>query len=60
NTPLAGALRMREALGRCAVMVTVDSTGHDSYLANGTACGDATVSRFLATGQRPGSDVYCD
>lgn len=44
NTPLAGALRMREALGRRAVMVTVDSTGHDSYLANGNACGDATVS----------------
>ncbi|MGW5086009.1 alpha/beta hydrolase [Streptomyces coelicoflavus] len=59
NTPLAGALRMREALGRRAVMVTVDATGHDSYLANGNACGDATVSRFLATGQRPASDVRC-
>ena len=59
NTPLAGALRMREALGRRAVMVTVDSTGHDSYLANGNACGDAAVSRFLATGQRPSADVYC-
>ncbi|MFE7434911.1 alpha/beta hydrolase [Streptomyces tendae] len=60
NTPLTGALRMREALGRRAVMVTVDATGHDSYLANGNACGDATVSRFLATGRRPASDVYCD
>jgi pimeloyl-ACP methyl ester carboxylesterase len=59
NTPLSGALRMREALGRRAVMVTVDSTGHDAYLANGNACGDATVSRFLGTGQRPGADVYC-
>ncbi|WP_165686076.1 alpha/beta hydrolase [Streptomyces sp. KO7888] len=59
NTPLAGALRMREALGRRAVMVTVDSTGHDAYLANGNACGDATVSRFLATGQRPDADLYC-
>ncbi|MFG3134087.1 alpha/beta hydrolase [Streptomyces tendae] len=59
NTPLAGALQMREALGRRAVMVTVDSTGHDAYLANGNACGDATVSRFLATGQRPASDVRC-
>ncbi|MFF0645553.1 alpha/beta hydrolase [Streptomyces tendae] len=59
-TPLTGARKLREALGRRAVMVTVDSTGHDSYLANGNACGDATVSRFLATGQRPGSDVYCD
>ncbi|MBF8174268.1 alpha/beta fold hydrolase [Streptomyces olivaceus] len=59
NTPLPGATRMREALGRRAVMVTVDSTGHDAYLANGNACGDATVSRFLATGQRPDADVSC-
>ncbi|MGW7338669.1 alpha/beta hydrolase [Streptomyces sp. NPDC054808] len=59
NTPLTGALRMREALGRRAVMVTVNSTGHDSYLANGNACGDATVSHFLATGRRPASDVRC-
>ncbi|MCM1941930.1 alpha/beta hydrolase [Streptomyces sp. G3] len=59
NTPLTGALRMREALGRRAVMVTVNSTGHDAYLANGNACGDATVSHFLATGQRPDSDVRC-
>lgn len=51
-TPLSGAL-LREALGRRAVMVTNDSTGHDAYLDNGTACGDATVSRFLATGKRP-------
>ncbi|MEU4143709.1 alpha/beta hydrolase [Streptomyces parvulus] len=58
-TPLSGALRMREALGRRAVMVTVDSTGHDAYLANGNACGDRTVSRFLATGDRPAADVYC-
>ncbi|MGV9909118.1 alpha/beta hydrolase [Streptomyces tendae] len=58
-TPLSGARKLREALGRRAVMVTVDSTGHDSYLANGNACGDATVSRFLATGQRPDADVRC-
>ncbi|MFC5018009.1 MULTISPECIES: alpha/beta hydrolase [Streptomyces] len=59
NTPLAGAALMREALGRRAVMVTVNSTGHDAYLANGNACGDAAVSRFLATGQRPDADAYC-
>lgn len=59
-TPLGGALEMRKALGRRAIMVTVDSTGHDAYLANGNACGDRTVSRFLATGQRPASDTYCD
>ncbi|MEU5753580.1 alpha/beta hydrolase [Streptomyces sp. NPDC047829] len=58
-TPLAGALKMREALGRRAVLVTVDSTGHNPYLANGNACGDETASRFLATGQRPGTDAYC-
>ncbi|MFD7130826.1 alpha/beta hydrolase [Streptomyces sp. NPDC059894] len=58
-TPLSGALELREALGRRAVMVTVNSTGHGAYLAHGNACGDATVSRFLATGQRPGTDTYC-
>ncbi|MEU3728276.1 alpha/beta hydrolase [Streptomyces sp. NPDC033538] len=60
NTPLSGALEMREALGRRAVMVTVDSTGHDAYLAEGNACGDRTVSRFLATGERPDADTYCE
>ncbi|MBZ9643029.1 alpha/beta hydrolase [Streptomyces sp. PSKA30] len=58
-TPLSGALRMREALGRRATMVTVNSTGHDAYLANGNACGDRTVSRFLATGERPSRDTHC-
>ncbi|PAZ09756.1 hypothetical protein CLM62_45355 [Streptomyces sp. SA15] len=59
-TPLSGALKLREALGDRAVMVTVNSTGHDAYLANGNACGDRTVSRFLATGERPDEDVYCE
>ncbi|MGI5454679.1 alpha/beta hydrolase [Streptomyces sp. CA-249302] len=58
-TPLSSARKMREAFGRRAVMVTVDSTGHEAYLANGNACGDATVSRFLATGERPDADLYC-
>ncbi|WLW55118.1 alpha/beta hydrolase [Streptomyces sp. YU58] len=59
-TPLSGALKLREALGRRAVMVTVDSTGHGAYLRNGNACGDATASRFLATGIRPPADLHCD
>ena len=59
-TPLAGALKLREALGDRAVMVTVNSTGHDAYLDNGNACGDSTVSRFLATGERPDADLYCE
>lgn len=58
-TPLSGALKLRKAFGGRAVMVTVNSTGHDAYLANGNACGDRTVSRFLATGVRPARDVYC-
>ncbi|MDL5201488.1 alpha/beta hydrolase [Streptomyces sp. ALI-76-A] len=58
-TPLAGALKLRRALGDRAVMVTVNATGHDSYLDSGNPCGDATVSRFLATGERPDSDLYC-
>ncbi|MFB6644069.1 alpha/beta hydrolase [Streptomyces chartreusis] len=59
-TPLSGAIRLREALGRRAVMVTVNSTGHDAYLENGNACGDAAVSRYLVTGKRPGEDLYCE
>lgn len=58
-TPLNGALKLREAFGRRAVMVTVDSTGHEAYLADGNECGDRTVSHYLATGERPGRDVYC-
>ncbi|AJE42509.1 alpha/beta hydrolase [Streptomyces nodosus] len=58
-TPLSGALKLRTALGRRAVLVTVNSTGHNAYLANGNACGDRTVSHFLSTGQRPTRDTYC-
>ncbi|WP_394815944.1 alpha/beta hydrolase [Streptomyces gibsoniae] len=58
-TPLSGAMKLRDALGTRAVMVTVDSTGHGSYLANGNACGDDTVSHFLATGERPDRDIRC-
>ncbi|NGO13733.1 alpha/beta hydrolase [Streptomyces sp. HC44] len=59
-TPLSGALKLRSAFGKRATMVTVNSTGHKAYLANGNECGDRTVSHFLATGERPGRDVYCD
>ncbi|MFD8706052.1 alpha/beta hydrolase [Kitasatospora sp. NPDC059648] len=58
-TPYRGALRLRAALGDRARMVTVDSGGHDVYLANGNACGDAAVTDFLVTGRRPGGDVLC-
>ncbi|MBF8184203.1 alpha/beta fold hydrolase [Nonomuraea sp. K274] len=59
STPYSGALEMRRALGDRAVMVAVDSGGHGAYLANGNACGDRTVSRFLADGSRPRHDTVC-
>ncbi|WP_433432811.1 alpha/beta hydrolase [Nonomuraea sp. CA-141351] len=59
STPYSGALKMRRALGDRAVMVAVDSGGHGAYLANGNACGDRTVSRFLADGTRPRYDTVC-
>ncbi|MGW4275070.1 alpha/beta hydrolase [Streptomyces seoulensis] len=58
-TPLSGARKLRKAFGGRAVMVTVNSTGHDAYLANGNACGDRVVSDFLAGGARPARDLYC-
>jgi pimeloyl-ACP methyl ester carboxylesterase len=58
-TPYRGALELREAFGDRARMVSVDSGGHEAYLANGNACGDRLVSRFLATGERPARDVLC-
>ncbi|MEV6210272.1 alpha/beta hydrolase [Kitasatospora sp. NPDC051914] len=58
-TPYRGALKLRAALGDRARMVSVDAGGHDAYAANGNACGDALVSRFLADGRRPGHDVLC-
>lgn len=58
-TPLAGALKMREALGERARMVTVGQGGHGMYLGNGNACGDRAVSDFLITGKRPARDTHC-
>ncbi|MFI6475694.1 alpha/beta hydrolase [Streptomyces sp. NPDC050516] len=58
-TPYSGALRMRTALGDRARLVTVDHGGHGSYLANGDACGDQSVTDFLLSGHRPQADVRC-
>jgi pimeloyl-ACP methyl ester carboxylesterase len=58
-SPYSGALRLRRDLGDRARMVTVDSGGHDAYLANGNACGDALVTDYLVTGDRPEQDAYC-
>jgi pimeloyl-ACP methyl ester carboxylesterase len=58
-TPYSGALRMRTALGNRARLVTVDSGGHEAYLAHGNACGDAAVTAFLANGTFPTHDITC-
>ncbi|MGW6564347.1 alpha/beta hydrolase [Streptomyces sp. NPDC054975] len=59
STPHASGLKMREALGARARLVTVDQGGHGMYLGNGNACGDAAVTTFLKTGERPAGDAYC-
>jgi pimeloyl-ACP methyl ester carboxylesterase len=51
-TPYSGALKMLEAFGHRARMVTVNSGGHGSYLVNGNACGDSAVTEFLVSGVR--------
>ncbi|MEN8649362.1 alpha/beta hydrolase [Streptomyces sp. 21So2-11] len=58
-TPLAGARKLRTALGDRARMVTVDALGHGSYVTNGNACGDRVVTDFLVTGARPARDRFC-
>jgi pimeloyl-ACP methyl ester carboxylesterase len=58
-TPHSGALRMREALGGRARMITVDATGHGSYVRTGNTCGDRHVTTFLMTGHRPDGDTFC-
>ncbi|MCX5380580.1 alpha/beta hydrolase [Streptomyces sp. NBC_00091] len=59
STPHSESLKMRGALGRRAVMVTVEQGGHGMYLGNGNACGNRTVTRFLTTGERPARDTDC-
>ncbi|MFG3496758.1 alpha/beta hydrolase [Streptomyces sp. NPDC047886] len=58
-TPYVGGLKMRQALGDRARLVTVDQGGHGLYLGNGNACGDRTVTEFLTTGRRPHRDTHC-
>ncbi|MEV4926240.1 alpha/beta hydrolase [Streptomyces roseoverticillatus] len=58
-TPYRGGLKMREALGDRARLVTVDAGGHGVWLDTGNACGDRAVSEFLVTGKRPAGDTLC-
>ncbi|MFD8889772.1 alpha/beta hydrolase [Streptomyces sp. NPDC059566] len=58
-TPLFGALKMREALGGRARLVTVEQGGHGMYLGNGNTCGNRVVTEFLTSGRRPSRDTEC-
>ncbi|WKU46566.1 alpha/beta hydrolase [Streptomyces sp. VNUA116] len=59
STPHRGALKMREALGDRARLVSVDAGGHGVWLDSGNACSDRVVSEFLVTGERPARDTVC-
>ncbi|MCX4779820.1 alpha/beta hydrolase [Streptomyces sp. NBC_01264] len=59
STPYAASLKMREALGPRARLLTVDHGGHGVYLGNGNACSDRTVTAYLTTGERPARDSVC-
>jgi pimeloyl-ACP methyl ester carboxylesterase len=58
-TPYSGARKLLAAFGQRARMVTVDSGGHEAYLAHGNACGDRLVTSFLTVGKRPARDAFC-
>ncbi|MGW0683927.1 alpha/beta hydrolase [Streptomyces sp. NPDC002754] len=59
GTPLAGARKLRQALGKRATMVTADQGGHGVYPFGPNTCANDTVTTFLTTGQRPSRDVAC-
>ncbi|MER6191051.1 alpha/beta hydrolase [Streptomyces cyaneofuscatus] len=59
GTPLAGALKLRQALGQRARMVTVDQGGHGVYPFGANTCANEAATRFLTTGKRPAGDLRC-
>lgn len=59
GTPLAGARKLRQALGDRARMVTADQGGHGVYPFGPNTCANDTVTAFLTAGQRPRQDLAC-
>ncbi|MET9094470.1 alpha/beta hydrolase [Streptomyces cyaneofuscatus] len=59
GTPLAGALRLRQALGQRARMVTADQGGHGVYPFGANTCANEATTTFLTTGKRPARDLRC-
>ena len=59
GTPLAGAQRMRRALGDRAVMVRADQGGHGAFVYTPNECLNTAVESFLTAGERPSRDLRC-
>lgn len=59
GTPLAGALKLRQALGQRARMVTADQGGHGVYPFGANTCANEATTTFLTTGKRPARDLNC-
>ncbi|MGW8948912.1 alpha/beta hydrolase [Streptomyces sp. NPDC055709] len=59
GTPLVGAMKMRQAFGDRATMVTADQGGHGVYPFSRNTCANNTVTTFLTNGQRPAEDLAC-
>lgn len=59
GTPLAGALKLRQALGQRARMVTADQGGHGVYPFGANTCANEATTEFLTTGKRPAADLRC-
>ncbi|ALU95545.1 hydrolase [Streptomyces globisporus C-1027] len=59
GTPLAGALKLRQALGQRARMVTADQGGHGVYPFGTNTCANEATTTFLTTGKRPAADLRC-
>ncbi|WP_329471401.1 alpha/beta hydrolase [Streptomyces sp. NBC_01723] len=60
GTPLAGARKLREALGDRARMVTADQGGHGVYPFGTNTCANDAVTAFLTDGKRPKEDLACE
>lgn len=54
-----GAMKMRQAFGDRATMVTADQGGHGVYPFSRNTCANNTVTTFLTNGQRPAEDLAC-
>ncbi|MEU5036913.1 alpha/beta hydrolase [Streptomyces rubiginosohelvolus] len=59
GTPLAGAQKLRQALGQRARMVTADQGGHGVYPFGTNTCANEATTTFLTTGKRPADDLRC-